>query len=360
MNRLWKLWGRSIDAISLRTRLRIYDVYALAILLYNVEAAALADSHIAKLEQTHRRHLRRLACIFWPARISNVQLYAKAQTKSIRTIIITRRLEFLAKILRQPRLYPARESMEQYFRHLNEAPSVRGRPLHMPQLLSNLFELTNENSLRTWGDFEVLRGLANASRQHWRDLITNISRRDEQRIAKIVASRRRAKLIADAIRGRSKPETTIADLQDERGKRKSTDGIAHSLDGTGTYRYRLVDGLTARHDNVLLFSRDGKRIRLTHSTIFGAGHASPQLLLGSRKRKQRAAKTTKSETAADPSTDQTLPNNKRAKTETADQKRVKIQQQLEARPGGQEQRGVRQAGQSVAVPVDLYGREEMA
>jgi hypothetical protein len=367
MGQLWKLWGRTIEATSLATRLRVYNVYVLAVLLYNVEAAALAERHILKLEQTHRRHLRRLARVFYPNIISNEALYERAKTQSLRTIIITRRLNFLAKVLQQPRLHPAREAMEQYYRHLDEAPKVRGRPQHMPALLESLFQHVNL-SFRTWGDFEVVRDIATNRPQRWKEITAEIIRRNALQADEARDVKKRRRLIAEARRGRSTHNLTIGDIQDQQGNRKVVRAIED-----GKYRYYASDSVNAYHDNVLLYSRVGNtRIRLTignhfHRTATGLPggkrltRASPQQKLGPKKRTRHAVAATDplpapEQSSAEPHT----PVLKKTKLETARQTRDNVRTSIAPLPTGQDHRAVRRLGQHEAYQVDLNGREETA
>ena len=148
---LLKLWARSLTAAPINKRMHIYKVCVKTALLYNIEATVLTEAGLQKLEAAHRRHIRCLLKIRWPERISNWRLYETSDATSLRKEIMVRRFDFLGKALRQERLLPARECMEQYFRHLDEAPKVRGRrPITIVSILDQALRL-DDRRLQTWG-----------------------------------------------------------------------------------------------------------------------------------------------------------------------------------------------------------------
>ena len=135
----------------------------------------LTEAGLQKLEAAHRRHIRCLLKIRLPERISNRRLYETSGAISLRKEIMVRRLDFLGKALRQDRLLPARECMEQYFRHLDEAPKVRGRrPITIVSILDQVLRL-DDRRLQTWGDLQVLRTFAVESPGKWDEMRDRIA-----------------------------------------------------------------------------------------------------------------------------------------------------------------------------------------
>ena len=106
-------------------RMHIFNVCVKTALLYNIEAAVLTEAGLQKL---YASHIRCLLKIRWPVTVGYTRHCGiRCNQPTVRKEIIVRRFEFLGKALRQDRLLPARECMEQYFRHIDEAPKVRGR-----------------------------------------------------------------------------------------------------------------------------------------------------------------------------------------------------------------------------------------
>jgi hypothetical protein len=104
--------------------------------------------------------------IFWPRHFSNEQLYKLAGTTTIRKDIWERKLAYLGRALRQPRNAPARECMEQYFRHLDEAPRIRGTPMNLPRELRLALGLIGMR-FQSWGDLWSLRLIAEKGDGSW-------------------------------------------------------------------------------------------------------------------------------------------------------------------------------------------------
>ena len=69
MRKLQVMWGAS--RVNLAPKVRLYNAYIRPILLYNSGTWGLTKFWSDKLDATHRRHLRRLAQVFYPNRISN-------------------------------------------------------------------------------------------------------------------------------------------------------------------------------------------------------------------------------------------------------------------------------------------------
>ena len=74
--------------------------------------------------------------------------------------------------------------MEQYFRHLDEAPKVRGRrPITIVSILDQALRL-DDRRLQTWGDLQVLRNFAVESPGEWDEMrdriVTKLLERAEE------------------------------------------------------------------------------------------------------------------------------------------------------------------------------------
>ena len=71
-----KLQGMGVASkMNIAFKVRLYNAYIRPILLYNSGTLGLAKFWTDKLDATLRRHLRRLAVVFYPNHISNRTLY---------------------------------------------------------------------------------------------------------------------------------------------------------------------------------------------------------------------------------------------------------------------------------------------
>ena len=171
-----KIWPRRHLA-SLRRRMRIYNVFVLPVLCYNLGATALTKQTAAKLDAFHRRQLRHIVGIFWPNTISNTELYRITNSTPISQVARGRRWALFGHVLRLPPDTQASLAMKAYF----NAPlflsrrSGRSRtclPDVLEQDLDETFEL-HKRALKTPGDFEALRRLAK-NRDGWRRFLLSV------------------------------------------------------------------------------------------------------------------------------------------------------------------------------------------
>ena len=95
-------------------------------LLYNCETWGLTEAALEKLNAFHRRQLRNLFGIRYPAIISNKDLYSRAHTQPLSHTVAVRRFQMLGHVLRMPSDAPPQQAMDNYFRR--DFTGVRGRP----------------------------------------------------------------------------------------------------------------------------------------------------------------------------------------------------------------------------------------
>ena len=164
----------------------------------------LTEAGLQKLQAAHTRHNRCLLKIRWPERIRIRRLYETSGATSLRREIMVRRLDFLGKALRQDRVPPARECMEQYFRHLDEATKVRGRrPITIVSILDQALRL-DDRRLQTWGYLQVLRTFAVESPGEWDEMRDRIVTKLLERAAEADRLRRSKRQPAEAQRRRTR------------------------------------------------------------------------------------------------------------------------------------------------------------
>ena len=88
---------------TMKTKLSLYNSNGKSIFLYGSECWRVATVDMAKIHGFHDGCLRRICGIFWPNKISNVQLYNKSGCNSVVLKIKCRRLRWLEHFLRMPK-----------------------------------------------------------------------------------------------------------------------------------------------------------------------------------------------------------------------------------------------------------------
>ncbi|KAK7112920.1 hypothetical protein V1264_012294 [Littorina saxatilis] len=97
LNNVWRS-----SKYSSTTKLRLYQSCVLSILLYGSECWKMTESDLTKLSTFHTKSLRRiLRRIFWPNTISNQQLLAQCNQKSMETIVTRRRWKWIGHVLQR-------------------------------------------------------------------------------------------------------------------------------------------------------------------------------------------------------------------------------------------------------------------
>lgn len=81
MKKLKGFWGNR--KVSNKLKIKLYNAYVKSILLYNCGKWSGAPNLMKRLDVVHRRHLRNLADIVFPNRISNENLYKLFQEKHL-------------------------------------------------------------------------------------------------------------------------------------------------------------------------------------------------------------------------------------------------------------------------------------
>ena len=97
-SRLRNIWRSK--QYSLKTKLKLYNSNVKSVLLYGSECWRIVKSDVAKVNAFHNGCLRKICNIYWPQKISNVNLYRKTGCKNIALEIKSRRLRWLGHVLR--------------------------------------------------------------------------------------------------------------------------------------------------------------------------------------------------------------------------------------------------------------------
>ena len=122
--KLSSLWFRS-HLVSQAIRVKIYNAYVTPILLYNLHAAGLTQAHLNILDVFHRKQLRMILRVHYPAKISNKALYRNCRTAPISIMLLENRWKLFGHVLRLPVASPPQLSMKQYY--INDK-TCRGTP----------------------------------------------------------------------------------------------------------------------------------------------------------------------------------------------------------------------------------------
>lgn len=102
--------------LDLGIKLRALNAYVASVFLYNSETWTLTKASSEEIDVFHRRLLRRILNIHYPAIISNSDLYARTKEKAWSVRIENRRLRFLGHILRLPEETPVRSAWRESLR----------------------------------------------------------------------------------------------------------------------------------------------------------------------------------------------------------------------------------------------------
>lgn len=174
---MWKTW--KCKDLLCSTRIRLYNICILPILLYNISAVAYTELCIEKLEAAHRQHLRHILGVYYPKIISNADLFRKTNTTILRSKIIQARWNFFRKALLQNIDYPANNIIVNYFNNACVIPKGRGRQAtSIATVLHADVQLVGK-SLKNMKDVQSLQILNSTD---WKVLVNNIIKETEIKV----------------------------------------------------------------------------------------------------------------------------------------------------------------------------------
>jgi hypothetical protein len=174
--------------------MRLYNAVVKPHLTYN---AAYTGKQVEALDRLHRRQLRRVLNVYYPAHISNAEVYERTGAHPISIDIAKMRWSFFGHVLRQPLEIPANRFMKNYYKRREEdggqrrVATQRSRCLTtVPRLLqkdlSTLSPADRTNffggatTLSTGLDLEKLRRLAQ-NRPHRKKAVGKITEAAESK-----------------------------------------------------------------------------------------------------------------------------------------------------------------------------------
>jgi sorting nexin-29 len=169
-NKMYKIWINK-KHIKLDTKMRLYNACIKPILLYNTSSYGLSILQLKPLMVTHRRHLKRLANIFYPQRIKNLNLYKLCKTQPIIADITKLRWSLFGHILRSNINTPANQFMIKYLDMQGKRP--RGHPMNTIATTIQLDLRYIHKKMTNVQEYNQLRELA-GSRKEWKKLSKKI------------------------------------------------------------------------------------------------------------------------------------------------------------------------------------------
>ena len=152
--------------ISTKLKIKTIDSYIKSIFLYNSEIWTLTQKVEESIDIFQRTLLRRILGIYWQDKVTNEELYERANTNKWSKDIKKRRLKWLGHLLRLPEDTPARQALQEAFSPVNRP---RGRPKTTWISLVTK-ELKEMNIELTYDSLHEVVELAN-DRNAWRNLV---------------------------------------------------------------------------------------------------------------------------------------------------------------------------------------------
>jgi hypothetical protein len=115
-NGMWQLWKKNVP-VTTDKKMKIYNGLVKPFYIHSAGSLVLKRTELDKLDAHHRKQLRRLLGIFYPAHISNERLYEETSTRPISVEIAKARWTLMGHILRRAKdEIPAYQAMEAHFR----------------------------------------------------------------------------------------------------------------------------------------------------------------------------------------------------------------------------------------------------
>ena len=132
----------------------------MSVLLYGAECWRMSENDINRLSSFHNGCLRKISRIFWPAKISNIELHKQTNSTDMRTILKRKRWVWIGHVLRRPQENITRTAL----RWTPEGKRRRGRP-KMTWRRTIESEMKEHNL--TWGKLEKKA----KDREEWKALV---------------------------------------------------------------------------------------------------------------------------------------------------------------------------------------------
>ena len=159
---LSKIWKTS--NIGLKTKMQIFNSNVKSVLLYGSESWSLTKKREQKIQVFVNKCLRKILKIYWPQRISNVDLWTRTKQKQINIQIKQRRFKWIGHTLRKQNLEIPKQALDWVL----VGTRGRGRPklTWQRQLVADLINMD-----KTWDEIKMLA----QNRVGWRQFVAGLS-----------------------------------------------------------------------------------------------------------------------------------------------------------------------------------------
>lgn len=155
LNKIW-----SSKELTLSTKLRIFNTNVKSILLYGAETWKVNRKDTTKLQTFINKCLRKIKRIFWPNRITNLQLWSDTNQEPIGKTICRRKWKWVGHTLRKKDNNITRQALD----YKPVGKRKQGRPV-------NTWKRSNEKDLekigKTWTEIKPVA----TDRQKWRETV---------------------------------------------------------------------------------------------------------------------------------------------------------------------------------------------
>ena len=155
LNQVWKS-----SLYSVKTKLKIYNSNVKSVLMYGSECWKMTVADIKKCEAFNNRCLRRIIRVFWPNKISNIELRERTKTQTIEESIRLRRWRCIGHVLRKGNEEDQKVAMS----WTPEGKRRRGRSRETWRRTAE-----RERNLFGWSSWRTAEDVAR-DRPRWRDL----------------------------------------------------------------------------------------------------------------------------------------------------------------------------------------------
>jgi hypothetical protein len=194
LNLMYNTWIQKENTVSTDTKVYLYNTFVRPHLLYNAGSCPYLQHHLDKLDSFHRRQLRRVLGIFYPAHISNSDVYIQTDSIPISVMIGTMRWAHLGHILRLDEKAPAQLAMRNYFsgRVIEEGRAeerTEQRPARLFQTLPRIININlkvlkeyspnvlgNLRSITSATELSILKRYAENSKKWYTDVVVNMEK----------------------------------------------------------------------------------------------------------------------------------------------------------------------------------------
>ena len=155
---LSQVWKSSL--YSVKTKVRIYNSNVRSVLMYGSECWKMTVADTKKCEAFNNRCLRRILRMFWPNKITNVELRKRTDTQTIEESIRLRRWRCIGHVLRRGN----EEDQKVALTWTPEGKRRRGRPRETWRRTAE-----RERNEYGWPSWRAAEDVAR-DRPRWRDL----------------------------------------------------------------------------------------------------------------------------------------------------------------------------------------------